>query len=128
MDNYEKPIQNYLKNNYEFLNMKLHKRTIQTFKTVSMDNDRGWLFENIQELSFISNDNIMHDVGLNEAGDDEILYTHNIYLGKKRDNYSRSYLKVQELFASVGGFANLFLTIMNICNFFLSSYAKNLLI
>jgi len=128
MDNYEKPIQNYLKNNYEFLNMKLHKRNGQIFKTVSMDNDRGWLFENIHELSFISNDYFMHDVGLNEAGDDETLYTHNIYFGKKRDNYSRSYLKMQELFASVGGFANLFLTIMNICSFFLSSYAKNLLI
>jgi len=128
MDNFEKPIQTYFKNNYEFLNLKLHKRTIQTFKTVLMDNDVGWLFMDVEKIKYISNDNIQKDIGLREEEDDENLYTHMVYLGNKRDNYNRSYLKVQELLANVGGFSKLLLTIMQVVFFLISDRAKNLLI
>jgi len=71
MDSFERPIQTYFKNNYEFLNLKLHKRALQTFKTVSMDNDVGWLFTDIEKIKYISNDNIQKDIGLREEEDDE---------------------------------------------------------
>ncbi len=91
MDNFEKPIQSYLVNNYEYLNMKLLKSSVQIFKTVSMDNDIGWLFEEVENLNYLSNDYIMKAFSPKDEDDDNLLYTHMVYLGKKRDIYTRSY-------------------------------------
>jgi len=61
MENFEKPIQSYLVNNYEYLNMELLKSSVQIFKTVSMDNDKGWLFEEVEDENFFSNDYIHNE-------------------------------------------------------------------
>jgi len=128
MDNFEKPIKSYLVNNYEYLNMKLLKNSAQIFKTVTIDNDKGWLFEEVENTNYVSNDYIIKDFSPKEEDDDNLLYSHTIYLGKKRDIYTRSYLKVQELFANVGGFAKLLLMIINFAGFFLNDIAKSLLV
>jgi len=128
MDNFEKPIQSYLVNNYEYLNMKLFKSSVQIFKTASIDNDKGWLFEEVENANYFSNDYIMKDFSPKDKDDDNLLYSHTVYFGKKRDLYTRSYLKVQELFANVGGFAKLLLMIINFSGFFLQDIAKNLLV
>jgi hypothetical protein len=128
MDNFKNPIQSYLANNYEVLNLNLLKRSVQIFKTVSVYNDKGWLFENVEKLQYISNDIILKDFALKEEFEDDSLYTHLLYFGKKREKFNRSYLKVQELFANIGGFAKLLMMAINFFGVILRSVSvsKNL--
>jgi len=128
MDNFENPIQSHLINKYEMLDLNVLKRSVQIFKRISIDSDVGWLFSEREEFTYFSNDYIMQDFSLKKEIEEDILYSHLIYLGRKEDIFSRSYTKLQEVLANVGGFAKILLVILIIFYFYIENISKNLLL
>lgn len=128
MDNFEFPLRNYLVNKYEMLNLRISKRAVQLFKRIVVDSDFGWLFADRKTENDISNDMITSDFMLKDEFNQNILFTHLIYLGRKVDTYYRIYTKLQEVLASVGGFSKIFLMLLNFLHFFISRISKNFLL
>lgn len=128
MDNYENPLLSTLVNKYEMLHPLITKRSILTLQTTQISNDLGWFFNDINFESYISNDNTQPDFTLKDKNNQDILFSQFIYLGKKIQTYSRSYIKVQEVLASIGGFAKFFYFFVTIIyNFNINTY-KNIIL
>jgi len=128
MDNFEYPIQSYLIDKYEMLDLNILKRSVQIFKRITNDSDVGWVFSHRKESTYYSNDIIKQDFSLKDEIKEDLLYTHFIYLGRKEDIFSRSYSKLQEVLANVGGFAKILLIILNFFYYYIENVSKNLLL
>jgi hypothetical protein len=128
MQDFDTPLKSNFINRYEILNLDLYRRKIQTFKTTSISNDKGWLFQNIFENFFISSDTIQSDFTLKEPWGNDVLYNQLIYLGRKSETYSRSYTKIQEVIADIGGFSKIFYFFLNFLFKFISNVYRNLYI
>jgi len=125
MDDYEQPIKTHLVNKYEQLSLKASKRSVQTYKKVMIENDGGWLFRNVQNYQFFSSDSILTDFSFKEEFSQDIVYTHLIYFGNKVEFYNRSYMKIQEVIANIGGFSKIFYTFISYFYMFIGKYLKN---
>jgi len=125
MDDYDKPVKTHLVNKYEQLSLKATKRTVQTYKKVTVENDGGWFFSELEKLEFFSSDSILTDFSFKEEFSQDIVYTHLIYFGNKVDFYTRSYMKIQEVIANIGGFAKIFYTFMSYIYMYIGLYLKN---
>ena len=124
MDDYEKPINLHLINRYELLSLKASKRVVQIYKQVTVNNDRGWFFSEIEEKNFYSSDSISPDFTLKDEFTEDLVYSHIIYFGNKIDIYSRSYTKIQEVIANIGGFTKIFYTILSFIYGYFGNYIK----
>jgi hypothetical protein len=101
---------------------------VTTFKTTSIVNDIGWFFNDIIEDSIYTVDTILPDFSLKLPWEQDILFTQFLYFGKNFEVYNRSYTKIQEVFATIGGFRKSFyFAIFLIYNLSYSCY-KNLLL
>jgi hypothetical protein len=126
MDDFENPLKTHFVNHYEIMNMKLYKRKIQTFKSTSIVDDQGWFFSDISEKTVVASDSINYDFTLkNETGND-ILFNQLIYYGRKAEIYNRSYTKLQEILAAIGGFAKFIFFILNYSHLIIAKTYKNL--
>jgi hypothetical protein len=107
MDDYNAPLKTHLVNNYELLNIGLNKRNVKTYKSTQMINDIGWFFPDYltQDL-IISTETIFHDFTFKSEKSIQ-LFNQYLYLGRKVDTYNRSYYKIQEALAAVGGFSRI---------------------
>lgn len=128
MNNFSQPLGSTLINNYEMLNLQFTRRKVQTFKTTRIDNDVGWFFSDFKEESLISSESIRPDLTLKEKWSQNVLYTTYLYLGNTIDSYNRSYTKVQEVIASIGGFAKFFHTVLFFFHFSIGKVYKNLIL
>jgi hypothetical protein len=108
MDDFKVPLKSNLINRYDILNMGLSKQKIQNFKFTSILNDVGWFFTELKNEMIITTDSIYVDFTLKEKWDQNILFTEMIYFGRKLETYYRSYTKIQEVVANIGGFAKFF--------------------
>lgn len=108
LDDYSSPIKQTLTNKFEMLMLQTAKRSVQYLKAVGANTDNGWLFSDISSEYIYSSDYISTDFTLKSEWGQDVLYSHFIYLGRKREEYSRSYAKVQEIFAQIGGFLKFF--------------------
>jgi hypothetical protein len=125
MNNYENPFKTNLVNNYYLLSLELAKRKIFTLKNTYINNDVGWFFEDVKRNSVITTDTVFPDMTLKDKWDQNLLYSSYLYLGNKIDTYYRSYTKIQEVIASVGGFAKFFYTCIFLLYTSLNSFFKN---
>ena len=125
MDNFEKPINTHLINKYDLLNLKLTKRSIHFYKQVTAENDKGWFISDLENLNYYSSDSIISDFSLKEEFSQDVLYTHLIYLRNKIDIYNRSYTKIQEVIANIGGFTKIFFSILSYIYLYLGKVLKN---
>jgi hypothetical protein len=107
MDNYENPIMQTLINKYEMLNTKLTKSRKSFYQITKIYNDIGWFLENNFENSFLSLSDSQPDFTFKDEVNQDILFSHYIYLGNKTDTYKRSYIKFQEIMAAIGGFSRI---------------------
>ena len=128
MDDFEKPLKTNLVNRYQLLNLGLSKRNIYTNKITSINDDKGWFFQELITSSIFSNDNIFSDFTLKDTWTQDILFNQFIYFGKKFDVYNRGYTKVQEVLASMGGFTKFTLVLINIIYIYVNRKVKNLLL
>lgn len=114
MQEIDSPLKTNFVNRYEILNLGLYKRKVQTYKITNMVNDVGWFFPEIKnEDSIVSSDFVLSDFTFKPTWTIDILYTQIIYLGRKIDTYNRSYVKIQEVFASIGGFSRICFFLIN---------------
>jgi hypothetical protein len=120
MNDFSQPLKPYLVNYYSTLNLDLSKKKIQNFKITSVNNDIGWFFEEIKINSVFTMDYAEPDFTLKKKFDQPIVFSTTNYLGNQRDTYYRTYTKIQEVIASVGGFAKFFYT----CIFLVYHYAQ----
>jgi hypothetical protein len=128
MDDFEAPLKSSLINHYDMLHIGVTKRKVTTFKTTSIVNDIGWFFNDIIEDSIYTVDTISPDFSLKLPWEQDILFTQFLYFGKNFEVYNRSYTKIQEVFATIGGFSKSFyFAIFLIYNLSYSCY-KNLLL
>ncbi len=126
MNNYEKPLGSLLINRYEMLHMEYTKRKIITYKTTSIDNDKGWFFPDVQKEQLITTDTNTPDFTFKNKWGQNVLYNCMIYLGNKQDNYIRSYTKIQEVLAAIGGFAKVFHSLILFVYLFIGKIYKNI--
>jgi hypothetical protein len=128
MNNFTSPLSSTLVNNYEMLNLQFTRRKVQTFKTTKIDNDVGWFFSDFKQESLVTMESIRPDFTLKDKWNQNVLYNTFIYLGNTYDTYNRSYTKVQEVIASIGGFAKFFHTVLFILHFSIGKVYKNLIL
>jgi hypothetical protein len=107
------------------LHLQYTKRKIQTYKKNSIDNDIGWFFPNVHKDFMITQESSVPDFTFKDKWTESVLYTSLIYLGNKNDNYIRSYSKIQEVLAAIGGFAKFFHVAIMLIYMFLGDIYKN---
>lgn len=126
MDDYDAPLKTHLINNYELLNIGLTKRNIKTYKSTQMVNDVGWFFpEYLNQDSIVSTDTVFHDFTFKSEKAIH-LFDQFLYLGRKVDTYNRSYYKIQEAVAAVGGFSRILFILLNLMYFYAGQTYRNL--
>lgn len=126
LDNFEKPLTTSLVNHYETLSIYTTKRNIQTYKKVTVNNDVGWFFRDIEIIEVVANDDISTDFSVKDEFLQPWLFTHLCYFGKRIETYNRSYTKIQEVFAAIGGFAKFFHVAISLIYTWYSRINKNL--
>jgi len=112
LTNYNNPISTTLVNRYQMLNLDITKSKVQTYKITEIDNDVGWFFEDFLHESVINVDNILNDFTFKDRWKESVLFYTVHYMGRKVETYRRSYTKIQEVFASIGGFSKFFFTLL----------------
>lgn len=102
---YNNPVIKYVNRKVQPLAYGLHK--LGNFKVLNNEfiSDNGWLLESFEHIRYKEFDELALDVYLME-GSIKYLYVMNIEAPTLRLKTNRSYMKVQELFARVGGIAN----------------------
>lgn len=128
MDDFEQPLKTRLESHYDMLHLGLTKRKVTTYKTTSIINDRGWFFEDIQESSVFTADSFMQDFSLKDFWTQDVLFSQYLYFGKNYEVYQRSYTKIQEVFATIGGFSKSFYFLMFLFYRFTYATYKSLLL
>jgi hypothetical protein len=128
MNNFAQPIKTSLINYYQMLNMEISKRKVQTFKFTSIFNDIGWFFEQIINDSVINLDSSEFDFTFKDKWTQALLFSTYNYLGNKRETYNRSYTKIQQILASVGGFSKIFYSCVFLLYFYMSKVYRNLIL
>jgi hypothetical protein len=108
MDDFESPLKTNLVNRYDILSLALTKRKVQTFKATKMINDVGWFFSEVNEFFMASSDTLTTDFSFKDIWSQDIVYSQFLYFGKKTETFNRSYTKIQEIFAAIGGFSKFF--------------------
>lgn len=85
-----------------------------------LEDDRGWILsdvKNITDVSFLPPVTTTQPFPVNFPFLTIRFYTSDYY-----KTYNRSYLKMQDLLASIGGFMKLIFTLLNLCNLCLRTY------
>ena len=111
VSNVSYPIATTLSNIYDSLDVRVTKRKYQTYKQIQLDSDNGWIFPQIDKSIVYCIDNEISDFVLKDAENNNLLHRMTIYFGKNKDSYSRSFMKIQEVIAQIGGFSK-FLNIL----------------
>ena len=119
---YENPLNMYFEQT--FIKLSPNSQTYQFFRysTVKIDNDVGWIFEDIQNLRALENVQSNQNFGFlsekeYETPGNAIQFTADIGFSRKQLIFKRSYMKIQELAANIGG-------IMKIIYFFFGFLSK----
>lgn len=100
---YVNPIKYYFNSFLEQLTNEFQKRSYISFINVVYTSDNGWLLENKEKIEFASFNSKTQQVNA--------LANNNLYIlavdsPRVTTKYFRTYLKVQDMFAKVGGFIN----------------------
>jgi hypothetical protein len=126
MDDFENPLKTTLVNRYDALDLGLSKRKISTYKTTTIINDVGWIFSDEITYTKYGIDTQLSDFSLKKYWEQDILFSQFIYFGRTYDTYNRNYTKIQEVLASIGGFAKSFYFFIFLIYYLTYSTYKNL--
>jgi len=107
--NYSMPIRYDLVAIRKEINRESKKSLRLTMRKNIHETDNGWLLENMVEQAYYTDINT-EIITLKENYYD--IYTLNFYVSKLKTRNLRSYMKIQELFAKIGGIANAFYLII----------------
>jgi len=91
---------------------------------VNLKDDQGWIFEDTKSSSILAFNKIQSDQNINEIfdGSDSLFYVAVFYMDKSSQMISRSFMKIQDVSAKVGGIIEFFLTLFSLMCQFLSNF------
>lgn len=92
----------------------MNKINFYQFKRDIIESDEGWILESNKLYEFISSNPIEIDIAIPKGEQDYTLYSAVIHSKRSKRKILRSYMKIQELAAKVGGFVNLMIILFNI--------------
>lgn len=127
--NAENPMKYYYKNHFTPISFNLIRTENYYFKEVQLNDDKGWIFQDKQLSSMVTLDDVTSDyaIRLNEDLDTMTsdLFYFVMYFTKKQDVFDRSYMKVQDLAAVVGGFMKMILMAFGAVNYYFNLHSRN---
>ena len=126
-NNFKKPLQTYGKNIFSSLNGNYYFEYWVYLKTIVIKSDNGWIFDRIETKNFLSFEQSLITSDSRNASKTFL----NIILRESstRELYERSYIKLQEICANVGGISKaLLFTFQYIVNLFSNLLYKNYLL
>jgi len=129
-DDLEDPLRITYKNYYYYFNLKTFKIDRLFFNKVTLNDDRGWILEDTKSSSMLSLNRIQSDQNLNEIfdGSSSQLYEFNLYMEKSSQMIRRSYMKIQDVSAKVGGIIKFIMTVFSLLDMFFSGHFFNVFI
>jgi hypothetical protein len=110
-------------NLYDTLDLQIQKKVYYYFKLGSVNDDKGWLFEDRNTTNLIGVDRTKYD--LLTAQNDEFhtqYYECNLYFDKIRETFSRRFMKLAEIIANVGGILKSLMTLLTILVFYYNTH------
>ena len=113
LNNYENPIQNSYKNLWWTLSANVRKTATLYWKKVNINTDDGFVFRHISTIESFQLDEKSLDVDLNY---NQFIFQAEFYSSPKKESATRTYQKIQEVIASIGGLLSLFVSIGFILN------------
>ena len=118
--NYTNPVSNrfsFNSQNFDNNIAKIRKFYIATSQLLS---DNGAFLKEYTYTNFTQIESTDLDFGLIQS--DGIIFNFDITISRKKDEYERSYLKIQDVAATIGGFINIAFSILRLFYYF---YAEN---
>jgi hypothetical protein len=106
--NYTNPNQIYNPNAYVPVSNEQYREVTHNQKLVRINTDKGWLFTDSTTEDYIQSDNAKELV-LNTPKENFLNYF--FRFGNKVDTYNRSYTKIQNVAANIGGILKIFVII-----------------
>lgn len=115
--NYSNPVVPFVYRHAQTLTPYFNKIMYLHFTNNRFVSDDGWLLEDLREINYYKYDSFKLDI--NPTADTALKLIHSVVLESPRLRVkdSRVYLKVQELFARVGGIANAFLILITVLSY-----------
>lgn len=115
--NYEFPNQYFLSTQYKQIKLSSYKLVNLYIKGQEIQTDRGWIFEDIASDNSRAFDYIEFD----DADPAPVsLVDYYVFVSNQNIIYRRKYLKIQTIFANIGGLAKALLFILRILTFYFS--------
>jgi hypothetical protein len=115
---YLNPNKQYLASSYGTLTNKAYKEIHHYFKQIKISTDRGWLITDIIDENYIQNDYVKE---MNDFRTFDSFFSYQFTLSTVNESYGRSYTKIQNIMAEVGGVIKV---ITMFCIILLYSYNK----
>ena len=112
---YFNPLKIHYKNYYYYLNHQTQRSDDFFLKKTILNDDKGWLFDNIKNISLwgidtiTSSYNFFSEKYLNTEGSSSKIYTLKIYNTMENNYYTRYYMKIHNVIAIVGSLVNVIL-------------------
>lgn len=116
--NYKSPLNPYLKASFYSLAKNTQKIIYKFFLNSYYKSDNGWIFEEIEITHFYFLRYIEYDINIYDSKSNIRNCLNVLFSTEKiQNNVLRNYMKVQELFAKVGGIANAVFIIVRILSY-----------
>lgn len=108
LNNYRNPLQNSYKSPWWTVGANLRKTVTLYWKKVEIVTDTGFVFRKAETLESFQLDEKNIDIDLNY---EEFIFQAEFYSSPRKEYATRTYQKIQEVIASIGGLLNLFVAI-----------------
>jgi hypothetical protein len=116
--NYDEPFNKTYYSDNILTTASTFSRQMFYIKTIEYNTDEGWILENMRRETRNAID--FTSTSLIPSPDTNTIYSHMFINSKWRDVYKRSYIKIQGVFAYIGGFISLSMQILGIvCEYFI---------
>lgn len=89
-------------------------RTVYWYKNIFFDTDTNWILQNFNKQTYFQNNQLDKEIYYQEKT--KVFFSHLISITKKGDYFNRSYLKIQGVFAYIGGFITFFRILFSYIN------------
>jgi hypothetical protein len=120
-DNYQNPMDIVFTNQYYMLDPLILKKSIYFFRKGTVTTDYGWILKDEESYSKFTFDDLVTDsISMSQLPESQqnIIGEVHLKFSKKQEKFVRTYTKIQNLAANVGGIIKIFYTV----NIFIASF------
>lgn len=127
----ENPLKITFSDYFYAFNLNIVKTDRIYFKHVDLEEDQGWILEDIEVKNAFAKTDIKSDFSyfdekdFGKSGGRSMFYTMNFYCQRNYDRIKRSYMKFQEFAAIIGGFMKIVLVFGGILSFLTTNIIRD---